>query len=106
MRCLNVMVASALRGVARRAFRDARHGTEAIYIVRHAERLDDEKLSRSLEKATRGRPASPRILRDAGITHIFVSEYQRTAQTAAPLAARLGIRPPRWAPMISARCWP
>jgi hypothetical protein len=34
-----------------------------------------------------------KVLLDAGITKIFVSEYGRTAQTAAPLAAHLGIKP-------------
>ena len=66
---------------------------EAIYIVRHAERVDDEKLS-SLSKEGRARASRlAKILRDAGISQMFVSEYQRTSQTAAPLAARLGLTP-------------
>jgi broad specificity phosphatase PhoE len=31
------------------------------------------------------------ILSDAGITAVFVSEYERTAQTAGPTATRLGL---------------
>jgi phosphohistidine phosphatase SixA len=33
------------------------------------------------------------MLRDAGITGIFTTEYKRTRQTAEPLARRLGIEP-------------
>jgi phosphohistidine phosphatase SixA len=66
---------------------------EAVYLVRHAERASDEKDSLL---SAEGHARAARLadtLRDAGITHIFVSEYLRTAQTAAPLAARLGITP-------------
>jgi phosphohistidine phosphatase SixA len=66
---------------------------EVVYVVRHAERADDEKLS-LLSAEGHGRAARlAGILRDAGITHIVVTEYQRTAQTAAPLAGRLGLTP-------------
>jgi phosphohistidine phosphatase SixA len=65
---------------------------EAVYLVRHAERLDDSKDSAlSVDgKARAARLAD--ILRDAGITAIFATEYQRTAETARPLAVRLGIQ--------------
>jgi broad specificity phosphatase PhoE len=64
---------------------------EAVYLVRHAERLDDAKDS-LLSAEGRARAAHlAEMLRDTGITHIFVSEYRRTAETAAPVAARLGI---------------
>jgi len=66
---------------------------EAVYIVRHAERADDESTS---PLSAEGHARAARLagmLRDAGITAIFVSEYQRTAQTVAPLASRLGITP-------------
>jgi broad specificity phosphatase PhoE len=69
----------------------AARAQEAVYLVRHAERVDDAKdsLLSADGHARAGRLAE--MLRDAGITHIFVSEYQRTAETAGPLAARLGI---------------
>jgi broad specificity phosphatase PhoE len=64
---------------------------EAVYLVRHAERVDDARDS-LLSAEGRARAAHlAEMLRDAGITAIFVSEYRRTAETAAPLAARLGI---------------
>jgi broad specificity phosphatase PhoE len=66
---------------------------EAIYIVRPAERVDDEKPARLSPQGRARASRLVKILRDAGITHIVVSESERASQTAAPLAARLGITP-------------
>ena len=66
---------------------------EAIYLIRHAERASDEKTSLLSEDGQARAARLADVLRDAGITHIFVSEYQRTAQTVEPLAARLGVTP-------------
>jgi broad specificity phosphatase PhoE len=66
---------------------------EAVYLVRHAERVDDAKDSLLSAEGHARAARLAEMLRDAGITHIFVSEYRRTAETAAPLAARLGITP-------------
>ena len=73
----------------------------AIFIVRHAERADAgtpaAKVSGAdpdLSEAGRARAASlAAVLKDAKITAIYVTEYKRTAQTAAPLAQALGIQP-------------
>ena len=95
MRGLSVAVCAALILVASLGGPLLRVATaqEAVYLVRHAERVDDAKDS-LLSAEGRARAAHlAEMLRDAGITHIFVSEYQRTAETAAPLAARLGITP-------------
>lgn len=74
-------------------FARAAAAQEAVYIVRHADRANDESTSPlSVEGLARAARLAD-MLRDAGITDIFVSEYQRTAQTAAPLASRLGITP-------------
>ena len=93
MRGLSVAVCAALILVASLGGPVLRVATaqEAVYLVRHAERVDDAKDSLL---SAEGRARAARLagmLRDAGITHIFVSEYQRTAETAAPVAARLGI---------------
>jgi broad specificity phosphatase PhoE len=72
-----------------------------VYLVRHGHkaagdfpnprlRLRDQPLS-SLGRRQAVRLA--RWFRGRGITGIWVSEYQRTAQTARPLARRLGIDP-------------
>ena len=72
-----------------------------VFLVRHAERADmaaggpammaaDPQLS----DAGHARAAAlAHVLKDAGITAIFVTEYKRTQQTAAPLATALGIEP-------------
>jgi phosphohistidine phosphatase SixA len=66
---------------------------EAIYIVRHAERLDQSPDS-PLSTAGVGRAFKLRdLLRDAGITHIFTTELRRTIDTAKPLAAALEVKP-------------
>jgi broad specificity phosphatase PhoE len=68
-----------------------------IYLVRHAERAaisgrvpTDTGLSREGEARAQ---ALASLLKDAGITAIYTSEYRRTQETAAPLAKSLGIRP-------------
>ncbi len=62
------------------------HAQEAIFVVRHAERLDSSSDS-PLSAEGRVRAARlAQLLRDAGITAIYVSEFRRTAQTAQPLA--------------------
>jgi phosphohistidine phosphatase SixA len=70
-----------------------------VFLVRHAERADSEpgkspSMSEDpdLSDAGRARAASlATLLRDAGITAIFTTEYKRTQQTAAPLAKALGL---------------
>ena len=69
------------------------HAQEAIYIVRHAERASDEPLSPLSAEGHARAARLADILRDAGITAVFVTEYERTAQTAQPTAARLGLTP-------------
>ena len=66
---------------------------EAIYIVRHAERLDqsnDSPLSAAgIARANRLRE----MLRSAGITHVFTSALRRTIDTARPAAEALHLVP-------------
>jgi phosphohistidine phosphatase SixA len=72
-----------------------------VFVVRHAERADASPGSSptmssdpDLSAAGHARAASlATVLKDAGITAIFVTEYKRTQQTAAPLAKALGITP-------------
>jgi phosphohistidine phosphatase SixA len=70
-----------------------------VFLVRHAERADTAAgapatmaTDPDLSDVGRQRAASLAImLKDAHITAIFVTEYKRTQQTAAPLAKALGI---------------
>jgi broad specificity phosphatase PhoE len=74
-----------------------------VFVVRHAERADTESgapptggSDPDLSQAGQTRAAAlAAVLRDANIRTIFVTEYKRTQQTAAPLAKRLGIQPTR-----------
>jgi broad specificity phosphatase PhoE len=69
-----------------------------IFLVRHAERSDTgggtAAKDPDLSAAGHARASSlAALLKDAGITAIFVTEFKRTQQTAAPLAKALGIAP-------------
>jgi broad specificity phosphatase PhoE len=66
---------------------------EAIYVVRHAERADQSPDS-ALSTEGVGRAYKLRdMLRDAGITRIFTSEFRRTIETAKPLADAIHVTP-------------
>jgi broad specificity phosphatase PhoE len=66
-----------------------------VFLVRHAEQAsdsDDPPLTEAGQRRTR---ALITVLKDAGLTAIYVSELQRTMQTAEPLAQALQIEPTR-----------
>jgi 2,3-bisphosphoglycerate-dependent phosphoglycerate mutase len=69
----------------------------SVFVVRHAERADGGAAGMStsdpdLSNAGKARAQSlAAALKDAGITSIYVTEFKRTQQTAAPLAQALGI---------------
>lgn len=92
-RCLLTLAAVTLLGS--HAF------AQNIFLVRHAERADTTSggpatmaADPDLSEAGRARAASlAAMLKDARISAIFVTEYKRTQQTAAPLAKALGLTP-------------
>jgi broad specificity phosphatase PhoE len=67
-------------------------GTTSIVVVRHAEKSTDDPRDPSLSAAgqERARTLSD-VLKDAGVTDIYVTQYKRTRQTAEPLAQQSGI---------------
>jgi broad specificity phosphatase PhoE len=77
---------------------------QTVFLVRHAERADAASAG-AARMATRdadpplsaaGRERAARLasmLRSAGITAIFSTEFRRTRETAAPLAGRLKLAP-------------
>jgi phosphohistidine phosphatase SixA len=65
-----------------------------LFLVRHAERAGGTALEVPINEAGEERAKLlARMLGDAGITSIVVSEAKRTQQTAAPLAALLKLTP-------------
>jgi len=68
-------------------------GVTTIYIIRHAEKLnatpDTPLSSAGLVRAQ----VLAHVLKDAGISAIFVTEFLRSRQTATPLASANGLTP-------------
>jgi phosphohistidine phosphatase SixA len=61
-----------------------------VYVVRHAERVDDSEdspLSAAGEARARALAA---MMRDAGVTHIHSTDFRRTRATAAAVAVATG----------------
>ena len=65
-----------------------------VVIVRHAEKAANDPKDPDLSSAGRARAeALAKILKDAGITAIFATEFKRTQETAAPIAKVSGVAP-------------
>ena len=65
--------------------------TTTYYIVRHAEKADSTRDTQLSAEGHARAEALRDILMSENITKIFVTNYQRTQQTAEPLATSLGI---------------
>jgi broad specificity phosphatase PhoE len=65
----------------------------AVIVVRHAEKVDESADPLLSARGTARAEALARALKLAGVKAIYVTEYKRTALTAAPLAAALGLTP-------------
>jgi broad specificity phosphatase PhoE len=65
----------------------------AIFLVRHAEKVDDSDdaalTQAGLERAER----LAALLKDAGISAVYTTQFQRTRNTAAALCREAGIKP-------------
>jgi amino acid transporter/phosphohistidine phosphatase SixA len=86
------------------------HAQKLVLIVRHAERADQgmqDEVDPTLSAAGQARAEKlAAMLADADIKAIYVTAYRRTQQTAAPLAARIHVKPepiPSTTPALVAR---
>ena len=89
---IGFIVSLALGLLSAPCMADAQH---VVFLVRHAEQAsgsDDPPLT---EAGQRRAKALVAVLKDAGLTAIYVSEFQRTMQTAEPLAQALQLEPTR-----------
>ncbi len=69
----------------------AQNQSVTVFVVRHAEK-GPEQPDPSLTPAGAARAATlATMLRDAHVTAIFASQFKRTQETAAPLAAAAGV---------------
>jgi broad specificity phosphatase PhoE len=74
-------------------FISAAGAQSTIFLVRHAEKASGEN-DPDLSPAGRDRAESlATALKDSGVSTIFVTEFKRTQQTAAPLAKILHLEP-------------
>ena len=70
----------------------AQQAPVVVYLVRHAEKLDDSR-DPPLSDAGKARAEElARTLADAGVTHVWSTDFARTRSTAAPAAARAGLQ--------------
>jgi phosphohistidine phosphatase SixA len=74
-------------------FSSLAYAQRTVLLVRHADRLDDSE-DTPLSKAGEARAQLLADLwKDAGITAIYTSQFQRTIKTAEPLAISLKVKP-------------
>jgi phosphohistidine phosphatase SixA len=69
------------------------HTQTTVVLVRHAEKVDDSADAALSEAGLLRAQALAAALADAGVSAVHVTQRTRTRDTAAPLAARLGITP-------------
>ena len=94
-RLLLLVVLSAFLAVATAAAQDTT-ATEAttVFLVRHAEKAKEPKDDPPLNEAGVARAQElARVVGQSGIGVIYVSQFRRTKETAAPAAAALGLTP-------------
>ena len=73
----------------------AAEAQQTIILVRHAERQTGEGDDGLSEAGRQRAERLAQMLRDAGVTHVFVSDRRRTLETAQPLARAQNLSPSR-----------
>src|SRR5215469_2577337 len=64
-----------------------------VFLIRHADKVSDAYDSPLSHPGLERAKCLAATLADSHIEQVFVSDLQRTQQTAAPLAAKLGLKP-------------
>jgi phosphohistidine phosphatase SixA len=64
---------------------------QALFVVRHAEKVDQSKDPHLSEAGQARARALAALLAQSGAAAVYATEYQRTSETAKPLADRLGL---------------
>lgn len=77
-------------GVDRASPEPATATTHQVFLVRHAEKQGGNDPSLTQDGERRAETLAD-LLSDVGLTHIHSTNYKRTLETAAPIAARTGI---------------
>jgi broad specificity phosphatase PhoE len=67
--------------------------SQTVFVVRHAERASRDRDSDLSAAGVARAHALDTALADARLTHVIVTEFRRTANTAAPAAQRHGLAP-------------
>ena len=66
--------------------------TVVVYLARHAEKADDSR-DPPLSEAGKARASElARMLADAGVTHVWSTDFERTRSTARPTAEARGLQ--------------
>ena len=90
---LRWLLAAMLTALAACATTAPEPAAPAYYVVRHLHTPQGERDPDLLPEGRRQAELLADLLDEARPAAIYVSSYKRTAQTAAPLAARLGVTP-------------
>jgi len=91
--CVRVLFILLLAGVIGSACATQPDDNYRLYLVRHAEKQAVEGKDPDLTDAGNYRSEQlAKFLQDKGIRKIWSSDYQRTRNTAGPLASKLGLK--------------
>ena len=95
-----VLIVAALAAMAGPGAARAQQETAVVvYAVRHAERAEDGTNDPPISVAGEERALLlAAMLCDAGITHVYTTDFRRTRTTVAPIAAALTLEPSVYGP--------